>query len=89
MRQPGLFGLADHLKRLSAVGDPLETMERVMDFGMTVTVHQIHETRPGHPATSHSPSPRSPRGERVLVLVELFQRPPHLAPSRPLANLPR
>ncbi len=32
MRQAGLFGLSDHLKRLSAVGDPLETMERVVDF---------------------------------------------------------
>ena len=32
MRQSGLFGLSDHLKRLSAVGDPLETMERVVDF---------------------------------------------------------
>ena len=32
MRQADLFGLADHLKRLSAVGDPLETMERVVDF---------------------------------------------------------
>ena len=32
MRQSGLFGLADYLKRLSAVGDPLETMERVMIF---------------------------------------------------------
>lgn len=32
MKQSGLFGLSDHLKRLSAVGDPLETMERVVDF---------------------------------------------------------
>ena len=32
MKQAGLFGLSDHLKRLSAVGDPLETMERVVDF---------------------------------------------------------
>jgi transposase len=32
MRQDGLFGLSDHLKRLSAVGDPLETMDRVVDF---------------------------------------------------------
>ena len=24
MKQPGLFGLSDHLKRLSANGDPLE-----------------------------------------------------------------
>jgi IS5 family transposase len=32
MRQAGLFGLADHLERLSAVGDPLETMDRAVDF---------------------------------------------------------
>lgn len=32
MKQSGLFGLSEHLKRLSAVGDPLETMERVVDF---------------------------------------------------------
>lgn len=32
MRQAGLFGLSDHLKRLSAFGDPLEEMVRVVDF---------------------------------------------------------
>jgi IS5 family transposase len=32
MRQAGLFGLSDHLKRLSAVGDPLETMDGAVDF---------------------------------------------------------
>ena len=32
MRQVGLFGLSDHLKRLSEVGDPLETMDRAVDF---------------------------------------------------------
>lgn len=32
MRQAGLFGLADQLKRLSDCGDPLETMSRVVDF---------------------------------------------------------
>ena len=32
MRQSGLFGLSDHLKRLSAVGDPLEVQDRVVDF---------------------------------------------------------
>jgi IS5 family transposase len=32
MRQAGLFGLSDHLKRLSAVGDPLEVLDRVVDF---------------------------------------------------------
>ena len=32
MKQAGLFGLSEHLKRLSAVGDPLETMQRVVDF---------------------------------------------------------
>lgn len=32
MRQAGLFGLADHLKRLSAHGDPLEELDRIVDF---------------------------------------------------------
>lgn len=32
MRQAGLFGLSDHLKRLSAHGDPLEELGRVVDF---------------------------------------------------------
>jgi len=32
MRQAGLFGLSDQLKRLSDCGDPLETMGRVVDF---------------------------------------------------------
>jgi IS5 family transposase len=32
MRQSGLFGLSDHLKRLSAVGDPLEELGRIIDF---------------------------------------------------------
>jgi transposase, IS5 family len=32
MRQAGLFGLSDHLKRLSAHGDPLEELERIIDF---------------------------------------------------------
>ncbi|SDA36972.1 IS5 family transposase [Sphingomonas sp. NFR15] len=32
MRQAGLFGLSDHMKRLSADGDPLEVLERVVDF---------------------------------------------------------
>jgi hypothetical protein len=27
MRQAGLFGLSDHLKRLSAFGDPLEELD--------------------------------------------------------------
>ena len=34
MRQAGLFGLSDQLKRLSDCGDPLETMGRVVDFEM-------------------------------------------------------
>lgn len=34
MRQAGLFGLSDQLKRLSDCGDPLETMSRVVDFEM-------------------------------------------------------
>jgi hypothetical protein len=32
MKQSGLFGLSDHLKRRSAVGDPLQTMERGVHF---------------------------------------------------------
>lgn len=32
MRQAGLFGLSDHLKRLSAFGDPLEVLGQVVDF---------------------------------------------------------
>ena len=32
MHQAGLFGLSDHLKRLSAYGDPLEELERIIDF---------------------------------------------------------
>lgn len=32
MRQAGLFGLSDQLKRLSDCGDPLETIGRVVDF---------------------------------------------------------
>ena len=32
MKQSGLFGLSDHLKRLSANGDPLETLGRIIDF---------------------------------------------------------
>ena len=32
MRQAGLFGLSEHLKRLSAHGDPLEELGRIIDF---------------------------------------------------------
>jgi hypothetical protein len=32
MKQAGLFGLSDHLKRLSANGDPLEELNRIVDF---------------------------------------------------------
>ena len=32
MKQAGLFGLSDHLKRLSAFGDPLEELGQVIDF---------------------------------------------------------
>lgn len=32
MRQAGLFGLSDHLQRLSANGDPLEELGRIIDF---------------------------------------------------------
>lgn len=32
MRQAGLFGLSDHMKRLSADGNPLEVLARVVDF---------------------------------------------------------
>ena len=31
MGQPGLFGLSDHLERLSEDGDPLEVLEATMD----------------------------------------------------------
>jgi IS5 family transposase len=32
MRQAGLFSLSDHLQRLSAHGDPLEELARIIDF---------------------------------------------------------
>jgi len=32
MHQRGLFGLSDHLERLSANGDPLEVLAQVVDF---------------------------------------------------------
>jgi transposase, IS5 family len=32
MRQPGLFGLTEHLERLSKDGDPLEVLEATVDF---------------------------------------------------------
>lgn len=32
MKQSGLFGLSDHLKRLSAHDDPLEQLGRLVDF---------------------------------------------------------
>ncbi len=32
MKQSGLFGLSDHLKRLSANGDPLEELGGIVDF---------------------------------------------------------
>jgi hypothetical protein len=32
MKQAGLFGLSEHLKRLSAHGDPLEELGRIIDF---------------------------------------------------------
>lgn len=32
MRQAGLFGLSDHMKRLSAYGDPLEVLAGIVDF---------------------------------------------------------
>ena len=32
MKQSGLFGLSDHLKRLSANDDPLEELGRIVDF---------------------------------------------------------
>lgn len=32
MKQSGLFGLSDHLKRLSANGDPLEELGEIVDF---------------------------------------------------------
>jgi transposase, IS5 family len=41
MKQSGLFGLSDHLKRLSANGDPLEELGRIVDiegFQLPITV---------------------------------------------------
>ena len=32
MRQTGLFGLPDHLRKLSTTGDPLEVLAQVVDF---------------------------------------------------------
>jgi len=32
MRVAGLFGLTDHLERLSATGDPLEALAQHVDF---------------------------------------------------------
>ena len=32
MKQSGLFGLSNHLKRLSGNGDPLEVLGRIVDF---------------------------------------------------------
>jgi IS5 family transposase len=32
MRQAGLLGLSNHLKRLSADGDPLEQLVRIINF---------------------------------------------------------
>lgn len=32
MKQSGLFGLSDHLKRLLANRDPLEELSRIVDF---------------------------------------------------------
>jgi hypothetical protein len=31
-REAGLFALSDHLKRLSAHGDPLEQLSRIVNF---------------------------------------------------------
>ena len=33
MKQAGFFDLPDHLQRLSAAGDPLEELDRIIDFG--------------------------------------------------------
>jgi hypothetical protein len=39
MKQSGLFGLSDHLKRLSANFDPLKELGRIVDFdGFRVTL---------------------------------------------------
>lgn len=32
MEQRSFFGLSEHLERLSAIGDPLETLEATIDF---------------------------------------------------------
>jgi len=46
MRQAGLFGLSDRLKRLLAYGDPLEELGRIIDFE---TFHPTLEVAPRNP----------------------------------------
>lgn len=67
MRQVGLFGLSDQLKRLSDCGDPLETMGRVVDFevfrpalekalarGGSVCLHRLAAWISGLPLVDHA-----------------------------------
>lgn len=50
MKQAGLFGLSDHLKRLSAHGDPLEVLGRVVDFeGFRATLNYSDGRKGGRP----------------------------------------
>ena len=52
MHAPGLFDLSDHLARLSATGDPLEALERHVDFEAFRTVPLVMGFAPravGHP----------------------------------------
>jgi hypothetical protein len=39
MKQSGLFGLSDHLKRLSPNGDPLEVLSILRVFARSSTLH--------------------------------------------------
>ena len=54
MEQSGLFGLSDHLKRLSANGDPLGDLSRIVDFeGFRLTLEDAlaysDSAKGGHP----------------------------------------
>lgn len=64
MQQAGLFGLSEHLKRLSEHGDPLEILEATVEFehfrgwGASIPYNLITA------APSFSPSPSTPRAFR-------------------------
>ncbi len=55
MRQAGLFGLPDHLRKLSATGDPLEVLAKVVDFEifrkpLEAALDYSDDSKGGHPA---------------------------------------